>query len=528
MTQHVGQRFLGDPVDRGVHAGQQHAHVGVDLEVGGDAAGADACEQRVDALDAAGRAEIRGVMGGMSEAFAERTSATVGLPFLYGAAPATFAGRPVVLRIAEPLRAVETAVDRTQGAVATAGALGFLLALGLIYLLARSYARPLVTLGDRAGALAAGDFTRRVPRHRIQELDDLSSAFNQLADELQGRLAELGRERDEMQALIDSMAEGVIALTDDARVFRTNGAARELLGIPPAANYAPVGTLVRNPDMRDLLDEAVVRPLAAREVSIGERHLIVSARLLDRGGAVVTLLDVSEIRRLEQVRRDFVANVSHELKTPLTTILGFAETLLDDDPPGRLRQEFLASIRGNTLRLQRLVDDLLDLSRLESGGWKAALEPVEVADAADAVWSDVDRRAAERGVAFSIEGEAVAMADEQGLHQVFQNLFENALRHTPSGGAITVRIRPEGSRALVSVVDTGSGIPSRALPRIFERFYRADTSRARAEGGTGLGLAIVRHLVDAMGGEVGATSELGSGTTVRFTLPLSEEKGPRA
>ncbi len=473
------------------------------------------------------RPEVVGALrgDGSGPSYARRVSATLGVDLLYAAIPTTFQDRPVVLRLAAPLRELEASVARIQQRVALAGVLTFLLALAAIYLLARGYVQPLVTLADRAGALAAGDFSRRVPRHRIVELDELASAFNRLADELQARLAELGRERDEMQALIDAMAEGVIALTEDARVLRTNASARELLGIPAGTWFGPVGTVVRHPELRDLLEEAVVGEVAAREVNVGERHLIVSARLLPLGGAVVTFLDVSEIRRLEQVRRDFVANVSHEIKTPLTTVRGFAEALLEEEPPPELRARFLEAIRSNTLRLQHLVDDLLDLSRLESGGWRSETLPVAVSAAARDAWSDFAAAAAEKGVAFVVEGDAVAEADERGLAQVFQNLFDNALRYTPAGGRIRVSVREAGERVEVAVSDTGAGIPSRALPRIFERFYRADPARSREAGGTGLGLAIVRHLLHSMDGEVWAESELGRGTTIRFTLPTAARPG---
>jgi two-component system, OmpR family, phosphate regulon sensor histidine kinase PhoR len=210
------------------------------------------------------------------------------------------------------------------------------------------------------------------------------------------------------------------------------------------------------------------------------------------------------------------------LKTPLTAMRGFAETLLDGDPPEPLRREFLESIRTNTLRLQNLVDDLLDLSRLEAGAWRIQEEEVEVAASASEVWRELMQQHRERSVTFAVQGDAVALADAQALHQVFRNLMDNALRYTPDGGRIEVTITPTGPTLSVTVTDSGAGIPSSALPRIFERFYRVDPGRDRAAGGTGLGLAIVRHLVHSMGGEVGAESELGEGTTIRFTLPRVE------
>jgi signal transduction histidine kinase len=248
---------------------------------------------------------------------------------------------------------------------------------------------------------------------------------------------------------------------------------------------------------------------------------VVSARSVDGGGAVLTFLDVTEVRRLETVRRDFVANVSHELKTPLTSVRGFAETLLEDDPPEDLRRTFLSSIRANTLRLQHLVDDLLDLSRLESGGWIAKEGEVELGRAIRELWDGFEETASAGGLEFSLEGDATVSADLQGVVQVFRNLLANAIRYTPDGGSIAVKITVEGPATKVEVRDTGIGIPASALPRVFERFFRVDPARARAEGGTGLGLAIVRHLVRAMGGKVWAESEPGKGTSFFVTLPTA-------
>ncbi|MDT8367616.1 MAG: ATP-binding protein [Longimicrobiales bacterium] len=488
-----------------------------------DSAGLLQAENHLD------RPEIVAAFGGGTGS-AERLSATVGEPFLYVAAPIEWAATgSAVIRVAAPLDAIAATLERSRRAVALAGLAAMALALVVAYALSRLLARPLVTLADRAARLARGEFSRRVPGGtRVRELEELALAFNRLTEELQARLEELGRERDEMQALIDCMAEGVVALTDDARILRTNRAARALLKIAEPPPFASVGSIIRHPELRELLEGSVREPLRARDLTIGDAHFIVSGRLLDQGGAVTTFLDVTEIRRLEKVRTDFVANASHELKTPLTSMRGFAETLLEDDPPEDLRREFLTLIRSNTLRLQALVDDLLDLSRLESGGWVARRERVELAEQAVMAWDDLDEGVRpRRELDFEIEGEGVVMADPQGVQQIFQNLIDNARRFTPDGGRVAVRIRaaPE-SMWTVEVSDTGTGIPSAALPRIFERFYRADTSRAREVGGTGLGLAIVRHLVHQMGGEVSAESRLGRGTTIRFTLPAAEAAAP--
>jgi signal transduction histidine kinase len=407
-----------------------------------------------------------------------------------------------------------------------------ILALVLTLLLARNLIRPLHAFGRKARVLSSGSFQKDLPStFRVRELRELAGTFNRMTEELDERYRSLIAERDEMQGLIDCMGEAVLALTEDARVLRANQAAIDLLDFPGPVNFAAVGTLVRQPELRTLLESAVIRPFSAREVTLGEKNLMVSARSVEDGGAVVTFVDVTEIRRLEAVRRDFVANASHELKTPLTAMRGFAETLLDDELPEELKRKWLESISVNTIRLQRLVDDLLDLSRLESGGWMARRDPVDLRDLAEGVLTEMGELARERGVTLQAEGHAVALGDEQGLDHVLRNLVENAIRYTPEAGHVWVEVSTEGERVRVSVRDDGVGIPSSALARIFERFYRVDPARSRAEGGTGLGLAIVRHMVHAMDGEVWAESELGQGTTIHFTLPQApaeaeEVEGP--
>ena len=467
----------------------------------------------------ADRPEILGAMGG-EVSFAQRRSTTLGRRFLYGARPVIVAGAPAILRIAVSLDDLDETVLRSQRAVAVAGLIALVVALAVSYLLSRGLAAPLVSLSRTARAMAGGDFTERAPGGaRVAELDDLASAFNRLTDELQARLSELGRERDEMQALIDYMAEGVIALSEEARVVRCNRAASALLGLPENPGSAPLEELSVDPELRGVLEEAVTRRVGTREVNVGDRRLIVSARPLDQGGAVATFLDVSEIRRLEHVRRDFVANASHELKTPLTALRGWAETLVDDDPPEELRAQIMESIRKNAVRLQLLLDDLLDLSRLESGTWVVHDEMVPLTEVIEETWSDLSERARKQGIRFSVTGTASAIADANSVAHVLRNLFDNALRYTEASGEIRVHVESDGEWVTVSVSDTGIGIPAEALPRIFERFYRVDPARSRAAGGTGLGLAIVRHLVSAMGGELTASSEEGRGTTMSFTLP---------
>ena len=224
------------------------------------------------------------------------------------------------------------------------------------------------------------------------------------------------------------------------------------------------------------------------------------------------------------MRRDFVANVSHELKTPLTSIAGYAETLTAEVGAGTQSERFAQTILSNARRMQRLVDDLLDLSRIESGGWQPLLKPVDVAGVARETWVPFADRARDRRIDFTVtvappgDGARFA-ADPDALRQILTNLFDNALRYTPPGGRIVVAAGPTAGGTLLTVSDNGSGITGQHLPRVFERFYRADPARSRDQGGTGLGLAIVKHLVEAHGGWVEAQSAPGRGTTIRMVFP---------
>lgn len=469
------------------------------------------------------RPEVQGLLvGGETVSFAERISETVDQSLLYAARLITLDGSSVIMRIAAPQTDIEQAVSGVQRTVALYGLLAMLFALAAAYMVSIALTRPLVLLAKRARQLSKGDYTVRVPDTKVTELQDVANAFRLLTAELQSQFTELGHEREEMQTLIDCMAEGVIALSEDARVVRMNRSARALLELPDTPDCAPINSVVSDNKLRSVLEDSVIRPGNSDEVEVNGRHLLVSSRALDLGGAVTTLLDISEIRRLEQVRRDFVANASHELKTPLTSIRGYVETLLDDDPPEKLKLEFLTSIRKNTLRLEHLVEDLLDLSKLESGGWTGRRESVDTKEVAEEAWQQVVRDIEGKGgISFDILGDLRVKGDREGLFHVFRNLLENSIRHTDSGGSINVSMAlTQDSMVEVVISDDGDGIPAESLPRIFERFYRADSARARDFGGTGLGLAIVRHLVSEMGGEVVAESQLGQGTTVRFTVPV--------
>jgi len=406
-----------------------------------------------------------------------------------------------------------------QRAVAIAG-LFMLLAAGLLaWLLARVIARPLLHIAAAAHDIAAGrpaDF----PDVRVPELAQHVDALRAMHHELERRFDDLRREREESRTLLEALSDGVLAADRRGTVISTNAAARRLLGYDEHEPLPPLGELFHDRAhralMREVLTGAVVE---GRELDLGDRTVVTSARPLQDGGTLLVLSDVTDLRRLETIRRDFVANVSHELKTPLTAIAGYAETLAAE-ASDKQTVGFAQTIVENARRMQRLVDDLLDLSRIESGGWQPEPRSLGVEAAARDAWAPFTERAVGRGVQLETATNSTTInGDPEAMRQIFTNLFDNALRHTPAGGRIRVATERAGDATVVRVSDTGSGIPAEHLPRIFERFYRVDPGRSRQEGGTGLGLAIVKHLVEAHGGRVEAESELGRGTTILLYFP---------
>jgi two-component system, OmpR family, phosphate regulon sensor histidine kinase PhoR len=475
------------------------------------------------------RPEVQGALAGRVS-WSIRRSETVGEDLLYMAVPSSRAG---VLRFAVPLADINRSLKAVQRGIFTVAAVALVVAALFSFAFSIAMRRPLRQLRTVARAMAHGDLTRRFGERRKDELGELGEALDSLASELQRRLSQLEDERAETQTLIDSMVEGVIALTPAGVVRRANPAACRMFSLPADPRGIEPEAVARRPQFLNLVARALhgeaVPPI---ELSSDGNALLATGHPLPDGGAVLVFLDVSELRRLEGVRRDFVANASHELKTPLTAIRGYSETLLENDLPGELRQKFVEIVWSNAQRLQRIVDDLLDLSRIESGGWVISPTPVSVATVASEAWSAQAERAPEQTVRFveDIAPDAdLAVADPAALHQIFTNLFSNAVRYTPAAGTVTVRARlraeeDAGEVVEVEVIDTGSGIPAAHLQRIFERFYRVDPARSREDGGTGLGLAIVRHLVEAHGGRIEAESTVGQGTTIRFTLRSPESR----
>ena len=433
------------------------------------------------------------------------------------------------VRVSTTLAAVDARVGTVQRAVALAGLTALAAAGALAWLLSREVAKPLTQLAAAAHAIAAGR-APTFPDSRVPEIAQHSVALRAMHEQLDQRFADLRREREETAALIETMADGVVAADARRGIVTLNHAARRLLGYGPDDTVSSLAELFHEKAPRELVAAVLDgREAEPSELERAGRRLLVAGRALPNGGALLVIRDVTEVRRLEAVRRDFVANVSHELKTPLTSIAGYAETLAAEvrGETDTQAERFARTILNNTHRMQRLVDELLDLSRIESGHWQPSPAKSDVAALAREAWASFAERAAERRVAFAVDtARAGAItADPDALRQVFTNLFDNALRHTQPGGRINVSVEPTAGDVTIAVTDTGSGIAPEHLPRIFERFYRADPGRSRDEGGTGLGLAIVKHLVEAHGGRVEARSTLGKGTAIRMFIPQAQVGG---
>ncbi|HYV99141.1 MAG TPA: ATP-binding protein [Gemmatimonadaceae bacterium] len=447
-----------------------------------------------------------------------RTSPTRGDQELYVAVNAGALG---VARVSMSEYSLTSAIDTAHEIVIVAGAVSLLIALVVAWTLAQRIAQPVGELTDVAKGIAAGDLSRRASIAPAGELGELALSLRELSEQLAARDNARHAYETLLEQLTESLNEGIVGVDAARRVARINDTARYLLGVREALPFS-VDLLPRDRALRDALNAAFAGRTTEDSEAVIQGHTVnVTARPLESGGAVLALFDLTRVRRLENVRRDFVANVSHELRTPITIVSGFAETLVNDDVDPDQRKQFAQRILVNTQRMQRIVDDLLDLSRIESGSWAPNPEDVDLdVAAAEAVTAARDAAKAKRvAIDADIAPDArVVHADVTAIRQVLGNLVDNAVRHT-SAGSVTIFSRATPDAIELGVRDTGSGIASEHLPRIFERFYRVDPGRSRDQGGTGLGLAVVRLLVEAHGGNVRAESMLGTGTTVVAEFP---------
>jgi len=476
----------------------------------------------------ADRPEIQAALAGVIGS-STRRSATVGRSLLYLALP--LEGERGVVRLAVDISHVDAAVAELRRELLVAGGVGLLAALALSYALSWLTLRPIWEMRRGATSIAAGDLSNRLTRRPGDELGEISSAINQMAEQLRLRLEEVTAEKERLRAVLDAMTEGVLVVDDEGVILLANARLSEFYRISaPLPGRRPLD-VIRDAELDELLaaastsEEPVSRTLSVRHPS--RRTLRVHAvrfpaRAARRLGTVAVFHDISDFAQLDKVRRDFVANASHELRTPLTAIRGFAETLLSDgDLSEDERRSYLEVMDRHARRLSNLVDDLLALSSIERGEEGLARARVDTAALARALIRDSGSLFAEKNIDVQLEsqGAALAWADPQAVEQILTNLLDNAVKYTAAGGRIGVSTEEDGDFVRVRVRDTGIGIPESDLGRIFERFYRVDKARSRELGGTGLGLSIVKHLVQQLGGEICVESEVGRGSTFSFTLP---------
>ncbi len=461
---------------------------------------------------------------------ARRYSSTVDMRMLYVAVPFERPDGRGIVRVAMPLSEVEVAVAQLRFVLLVAGAVGLVLAIFISGLASHLASRPLRSIVRSARQVTERYGSRRfLPVSSDDELGRLAGSFNELVGELELTLQSLGGERDRLETILEGMTEAVIALDPDNRITLINSAARELLALPETAEGQSLPDLVSVPALAEWFERVHQAGRVAEEAELtmprSREALVRATTLKTTGGMVVVMLDITERRRLEKVRRDFVANVSHELRTPVSVIQANAETLLEGAMSHpKHGPEFLGAILRNAQRLARLVGDLLDLSRIESGHFEFAQQRLVLSTSVQKVVDGLAGLARGKNLSLTsdIAPEVTVQADANALDQILTNLVDNAVKYTPEGGHVHVRAE-EALRAgqmwvHIDICDDGPGIEAHHRARIFERFYRADPGRSREMGGTGLGLSIVKHLVGAMGGEVAVTPGPRGGSVFRVTL----------
>jgi two-component system, OmpR family, phosphate regulon sensor histidine kinase PhoR len=471
-----------------------------------------------------------------------RHSATVNRDLLYYAVrQPSAAGKSVVLRFAEPEETVAQVLGPFRKSLGLASLAILLVASGLILLVSRNFSERIEKLTAFSQRVAEGDFRPQASDGTGDALDRLSHSLNQTAARLDGTIHTLTEERNLSSAILGSMVEGVLVVNGAERVVFANQSFAEILGlkIPPQPGSGLV-EVVRQTELIEAARKVLAgEPRVEAEIVTGTLRqrffaaTVASVRAAETNGAVIVLHDITDLRKLERVRRDFVANVSHEFRTPLTAIQGFAETLLAgamNDPQNRER--FLGIIVEHSRRLARLTEDLLMLSKMDADRLELETRRIPVGPFVESCIETSTPRAKDKDLKLLVNlAERVPdiAGDRRRLTEVLQNLLDNAIQYTPAGGQIMVSAGPKNGEVIFTVSDTGIGIPQADQPRIFERFYRVDVARSREVGGTGLGLSIAKHLIENHGGKIWVESEVGRGSQFHFSVPIFdvERAAPR-
>jgi two-component system phosphate regulon sensor histidine kinase PhoR len=514
---------------------------------------------RVTILDSSGSvlADSASVANAASEATANQTGPEVQEAFANGAGHAVDYTRGVVrraqrwqpasgptevIRLELPLTQIDFSLKELRERLLASFLITLLAGIVLSLIFARFFFERVRRLRKFSQRIARGDFHPEPAEGPRDELSELADSMNQTAAHLEREIRLLSSERNRASAILRSMVEGVAVVDAQERLVFWNRAFSEVLSLQSATNEgSPLIEVVRSSDLLGLIRRALQGEEGLQsDIAMGivqPQNFSVTAAPVkalesDRSGpadkpsgAVVVLHDVTELRRLERVRQDFVANVSHEFKTPLTAIQGFAETLLAgalDDPKNNRR--FLEIIREHAARLARVTDDLLKLARIEAGKLELEFFPVGLQDLIEGCTETTLLKASRKKISFNVElsaGLPSIRGDASLLHDVLQNLLDNAIQYTPSDGHVRVEASAGAHEATVTVSDSGIGIPLADQERIFERFYRVDAARSREAGGTGLGLSIAKHIVEAHGGRLWVESAVGRGSKFSFSIPLA-------
>ena len=448
------------------------------------------------------------------------------------------------VRSSLPLTLIDRRIAASRKTILFGIAVVTLLILIAAWFMSRWFIRPLVEMTAMAEAMARGDFSRRIKLTRRDEIGRLAQSFNQMAENSRRRIETIAFDRQKLNAILAGMSEGVIAIDHQECIIHLNLAAAELLDInPDQAAGRPLWEVVRRPELLQAVKaaeaaegkEGRAEKYSRRQLTLAhgsrERTLeIHTAPLHDedgtRSGCVIVMHDISELKRLETIRRDFVINASHELKTPITAIRALSETLLDDlaGMANDTRRRFLEKLHTQVLRLSAITTDLMALSRFEREESEAAKSWVVLDEIITEAARSLAAAAEEKKLQFKLEiatRELEVAGDPEALLQAVGNLLDNAIKYTPAGGRVTISLKKEETEAVITVTDTGIGIDKKDQERIFERFYRVDKARSRELGGTGLGLSIVRHIVKNHNGRIEITSCPGSGSSFTLRLPLT-------
>jgi two-component system, OmpR family, phosphate regulon sensor histidine kinase PhoR len=490
----------------------------------------------------AGRPEIRDALA-KGDGQSIRHSVTINRDLVYYAVRLSVTGGPpVILRFALPLQTVDEELWGFRKRLWLASVVMLLVTGAASLLISRSFSDRVDRLKKFSDRVAEGNFRPIEADRSGDAMEALAVSLNETAARLDRTIRTLTEERNLSSAILGSMVEGVAVVNASVRLLFANPGFAEILGldVPPQSGSALL-EVVRQTELIEAVRQVLKgEPRVEAEIVTGTLRqrffavTVASVRAAETSGAVIVLHDITELRKLERVRRDFVANVSHELKTPLTAIQGFAETLLAgaiDDPQNRLR--FLEIILEHSRRLARLTDDLLKLSKMDADRLELEICRLSVSQFIESCVETAQRPAGEKDLRISVNLSnrlPDIAADRRRLAEVLQNLLDNAIQYTPPGGQIMLSASAGASEVTFTVSDTGIGIPQADQPRIFERFYRVDAARSREVGGTGLGLAIAKHLVEAHGGRIWVESEVGQGSQFHFTVPIfdAERSSPRA